>query len=334
MKYIGLVLILAFLYLSSCKPPDKYITYGGFTQGTTWQVKFKGQPDITQSDIEKILLQADTNFSIYSDSSLISKINSNKDYTTNPCFDTLFNLSKKIWRITNGFFDITVGPLVKYWGFGPPGSEPKDTTGVDSLLLFCGMEKINLINNSVKKTDPRMFIDMNAVAQGYTVDLVAEFFEKEEIENYLVEIGGEVRAKGVNAKGVKWLVGIDRPTIGSDESNRELQEIVSVSGYSLATSGSYRKFIMKDGIMYSHTIDPHTGYPSHHKLLSVTIKARSCAEADAIATAVMAMGMENGKSFIDTNKQYEAYFIYSDSTGNYAIWMTPGFEKVITKKLE
>lgn len=331
MKIIIPIIINAILF-TFCKPPGQYITYDGFTQGTTWQVKFKGTGSITQKDIEEILLQADTNFSIYNQNSLISKINLNLPHKTNQCFDTLFRLSEKIWKITGGFFDITVGPLVKHWGFGPPGSGPKDSTGVDSLLTLCGMEKVSLVNNTVQKKSPGMFIDMNAIAQGYTVDMVADFLEENEIDNYLVEIGGEVRAKGINAKGTPWTVGIDSPKTGSDESNRELQEVVSVSGFSIATSGSYRKFIMKDGVMYSHTIDPHTGIPSHNNLLSVTMTAPTCAESDAIATAVMAMGMEKGKGFISKHPQYEAYFIYSDSTGNYAIWMTKGFKKIISKK--
>ncbi len=332
MRTLLLIFVAVLLLFTFCKPPEQYITYNGFTQGTTWQVKFQEPASITQKEIENILLQADTNFSIYNQSSLLSKINQNLPHKTNPCFDTLFRLSEKIWKISGGFFDITVGPLVKYWGFGPPGSEPKDSTGVDSLLTICGMEKVSLENNTVQKKNPGMFIDMNAIAQGYTVDMVADFLEGKEIENYLVEIGGEVRAKGINAKGISWTVGIDSPKTGSDESNRELQEIVSVSGFSIATSGSYRKFIMKDGVMYSHTIDPHTGIPSHHNLLSVTITAPTCAESDAIATAVMAMGMEKGKEFITSHPQYEAYFIYSDSTGKYALWMTKGFEKIIAGK--
>jgi thiamine biosynthesis lipoprotein len=316
--------------LFSCKTSLHYITYSGFTQGTTWQVKFEGAPEISQQDIENILQEVDSNFSIYNKQSLISKINNNEPYVTNPRFDSLFRLSERVWEMTGGFFDITVGPLVKFWGFGPPGTEAKDSTGVDSLLMICGMNKLKLENRQVIKSHPKMYLDMNAIAQGYTVDMVADFLEGKNIVNYLVEIGGEVSAKGVNAKGKPWQVGIDSPVAGSDESNRELQEIVSVSGYSLATSGSYRKFILKDGVMFSHTIDPHTGYPSHHNLLSVTITAESCAEADAIATSVMAMGMEKGKDFLKNNPGYDAYFIFSDSAGNYAVWMTEGFGKLIS----
>lgn len=332
MKCIYCFLFAAILILQACRPNEKYYTYSGFTQGTTWQVKYEGSEGITQKDFENLLYEADTNFSIYNKSSLISKINSGMPHVTGYHFDTLFRLSKQIFEQTGGYFDITVGPIVKYWGFGPPGSEIKDSSGVDSLLMICGMEKVKLENRQVIKKHPKMYIDMNAIAQGYTVDMVADFLEGKNIVNYLVEIGGEVRAKGVNAKGRPWQVGIDSPVIGSDESNRELQEIVSVSGFSLATSGSYRKFIMKDGVMYSHTIDPHTGYPSHHNLLSVTITAASCAEADAIATSVMAMGMEKGRDFLKANPRYDAYFIYSDSSGNYAVWMTEGFKKLISEE--
>lgn len=330
MKIILIAVGIVFL-LSSCDNTLNYLTYSGYTQGTTWQVKFQGSESITQKDIENILYEVDTNFSIYNKNSLISKINNNLPHLTGYHFDTLFLLSSYVTKQTNGYFDITVGPLVKYWGFGPPGSGSRDSSGVDSLLRICGMDKVKLEGSRIVKSHPAVYIDMNAIAQGYSVDMVADFLEAKNIENYLVEIGGEVRAKGINAKGKPWQVGIDVPVTGSNESNRELQEVVSVSGFSLATSGSYRKFIMKDGLMFSHTIDPHTGYPSHHNLLSVTITAGSCAESDAVATAVMAMGMENGKEFLHKNPLYQAYFIYSDSAGNYAVWMTEGFGKLISE---
>jgi len=328
----NILILISSIFILSCTTHEQYITYSGFTQGTTWQVKFNGSDKISQADIEKILQEADSNFSIYNKNSLISEINNNEQHRVTQHFDSLFFLSEKVWKLSNGFFDITVGPLVKYWGFGPPGTEMKDSTGVDSLLIICGMNKLKIENNQVIKSSPQMYIDMNAIAQGYTVDMVSDFLEGKGIENYLVEIGGEVRAKGINAKAKSWQIGIDSPVAGSDETDRELQEIVSVSGFSLATSGSYRKFIMKDGIMYSHTIDPHSGYPSHHNLLSVTIIAASCAESDAIATAIMAMGMETGKDFLKNHQQYEGYFIFSDSTGKYAVWMTDGFKKIVSGK--
>lgn len=319
----------ALLILASCK--KEYQSQSGFTQGTTYHIKYSDEATISQTEADSIFALANYSFSLYDSSSVISRINSNQAQELNESFIDLFNISQRINLSTGNYFNIAVRPLVTYWGFGPEKRTEFDSLAVDSIRQFCNMNQFEISGKTLKKKDLRAQIDLNAIAQGYTVDMLVNLIESKGIEDYLVEVGGEVRAKGKNDKGLPWQVGIDKPIEGSDESNRELQTIVSVSGASLATSGSYRKFIEKDGIKYSHTINPLTGYPSHHQLLSVTIVTPSCAEADAVATAIMAMGMEQGKIFVENNPQYEAYFIFSDNKGEFQTWMTKGFEKFISK---
>ncbi|PKP22232.1 MAG: thiamine biosynthesis protein ApbE [Bacteroidetes bacterium HGW-Bacteroidetes-21] len=331
MKYFTQIVFFLSMLLITASCKKNYQTISGFTQGTTYQIKFSEDAQINQAETDSILSLVDETFSVYNTNSIITKINENKEVGLNEPFIDLFKLSQRITKTTNNYFNLAVRPLVTYWGFGPEKRTEFDSTAVDSILQFCDFNLFQLQDNKIVKKDPRSQLDVNAIAQGYSVDMVVNYLELMKIENYLVEIGGEVRAKGINAKGQPWQVGIDKPVEGSDESNRELQAIVSVSDFSLATSGSYRKFVEKDGVKYSHTINPNSGYPSHHNLLSVTITAPECGEADAVATAIMAMGMDKGKEFMQENTQYEAYFIFSDEKGNYQTWMTKGFGKYLSE---
>ncbi|NSW45411.1 MAG: FAD:protein FMN transferase [Bacteroidales bacterium] len=307
-----------------CKQPNKeYIFIEGFTQGGSFHIKYQPNPDsIPVQEIYKLLNAISASLSIYDSSSIISRINRN-DSTVEPdrYFIEIFRNSYKIYQQTDGAFDITVAPLVRYWGFLPKDTMIKNSQTIDSLLQYVGMHKVHLKENKIIKDYPQIQFDVNAIAQGYTVDKLAMLLESKKIKNYMVEVGGEVKVKGVNPNGEKWKVGVDKPIENSDETNRELQTILSITDISLATSGSYRKFVELNGTKYSHTINPHTGYPTHHHLLSATILSKSCTDADALATAIMVMGLEKGKQFILENK-LSAFLIYSEDSGKLKTWMT------------
>ena len=208
-----------------------------------------------------------------------------------------------------------------------------DSTLIDSLLQYVGMDKVSLNGNKLMTEKSGMMLDMNAIAQGYAVDVLAEFFETENIKNYLVEIGGELRTSGKNRFGLDWRVGIDKPIDGLQLPGVQMQAIVQISGKSLATSGNYRRFYEEDGIKYSHTIDPSTGYPVQHGLLSATVVASDCMRADAYATAFMVMGYEKARRFLEEHTHLDAYLIYNDEMGEYRVWYTPGMEIMLSEEL-
>jgi thiamine biosynthesis lipoprotein len=233
--------------------------------------------------------------------------------------------------MTNGAFDITVGPLVSAWGFGPDDHKNFTAEKRDSLMKLVGMENISLVNGHVIKSDPGIKLDVNAIAQGYSVDVVCRYFRSLGILNCLVEIGGEVRAIGTKADAL-WRIGIDRPEDNNMVPGQSLQAIIKISDKAVSTSGNYRKFYVEDGIKYSHTIDPKTGYPSKNKLLSATIIADDCTMADGIATACMVMGKEKAIDFITSHPGLSAYFVFSDDSGNFKTWMSDDLKKSITEE--
>lgn len=325
MKTITLIFISLILFLS-CKK-NEYISIEGIAQGGMFRIKYKPNPDtINVKDIYKILQEINSTLSLYDSNSIISRINRN-DTTVelNRYFTEIFREAYLAYQQTEGVFDITIAPLVQYWGFIPKDNTPQKTPKLDSLLNFVGMDKIHIQGNKIIKKHSEIKLDMNGIAQGYTVDKLSMFLESKNIKNYMIEVGGEVKVKGKNPKNELWKVGIDKPIENSNEFNREIQNILPITDISLATSGSYRKFIEKDGVKYSHIVNPRTGSPTFHRLLSVTILNKSCTYADAIATAIMVMGLESGKKFIKENN-ISAFLIYSDEKGNYQTWATKDIE--------
>ena len=219
--------------------------------------------------------------------------------------------------------------MVNAWGFGFKNKEEMTKSKVDSVLQFVGCDKIKYNDSIIIKNDSRTMLYMNGIAQGYSVDVVAEFLEKKGITNYLVEIGGEVKTKGFNKQGKEWKIGIDKPFDNNNLPGENLQAIIKLSNKSLATSGNYRKFYEKDGIKYSHTIDPKTGYSVNHSLLSATVIADDCITADALATAFMVMGLDKAFELVAKLPNIEAYFVYSDENGDYQVKMTPSMKESI-----
>lgn len=329
---IFLFLALLFVFFSCNQKKQKYVFIEGFTQGSSFHIKYEPNPDsVSVQEIYKLLNNISASLSLYDSNSIISRINKNDSLVkADRFFIEVFRESYKIYQQTEGLFDITVAPLVKYWGFLPKDTNVEKSMVIDSLLMLVGMDKVHLKNDYIVKDNPAIQFDMNAIAQGYTVDKVAMLLESKNIKNYMVEVGGEVKVKGVNPEGGLWKVGVDKPIENSDETSRELQSILLLTDVALATSGSYRKFVELNGVKYSHTINPVSGYPTHHNLLSVTILASTATMADALATAIMVMGLEKGKRFVLENK-LNAYFIFSDDSGKLNTWMTKDLEKKVQK---
>ncbi len=328
-KIKDLVFIIPLMILLSCGRNEKrMITYTGFAQGGTFSIKFFALADTTtlKHGIDSILSEINHTASTYDKNSIISKVNSNQNVDLNNDFIQLFNKSTEVSDSTNGCFDITVGELVRRWGFGFKTNSLPTKQTVDSLLKFVGYKNVSLRENRLIKKFPETHIDFNAIAQGYTVDLVAEYFLQHGCTNFIVEIGGEVRANGTKTGNKPWVVGIEKPA-PTDSSERTIQQKVVLRNQSISTSGNYRKYFIKDGIKYSHEIDPQTGYPIHHSLLSVSIIADDCTTADAYCTAFMVMGINGSKNFLKSHPGIEAYFIYSDSTNTNQIYYTPNFFK-------
>ncbi|HUX57451.1 MAG TPA: FAD:protein FMN transferase [Bacteroidales bacterium] len=331
-----LLLLLLFLIITpACK--DKipvFANFAGFTQGTTYSVVYDNRknitPELLKVDVEKILHNFDLSLSIYLDSSIISKINRNEDAIPDSFFVEVFNRSLLISEMTRGAFDITVGPLVRAWGFGPDAHKSFAIEKRDSLMKLVGMDKVSIINGHLIKSDTGISLDVNAIAQGYSVDVICRYFDNLGILNYLVEIGGEVRAKGTKA-GAHWRIGIDRPEENNMSPGESLQAIIKISDKALATSGNYRKFYVEDGIKYSHTIDPRTGYPAKNRLLSATIIADDCTMADGIATACMVMGTDSAIMFINRNPQLSGYLVFSDDNENFKTWISDNLKSSVSE---
>lgn len=323
------------LFVIACNDkPASIDSFAGFAQGTTYSVVYENNKKISpvelKAEVEKILSDFDMSLSLYKDSSVITRLNRNEDVVPDKYFIEVFKQSVLISEMTGGAFDITVGPLVKAWGFGPDSRKNFSETKLDSLMKLIGMDKVSLVNGRLIKTDPDIKIDVNAIAQGYSVDVLCDYFDKKGFKNYLIEIGGEVRAKGTKA-GAHWRIGIDKPVDDNNSPGETLQAIIRISGKALATSGNYRKFYVEDGIKYSHTIDPKTGYPAKNRLLSATIIADDCATADAIATACMVMGKETAIEFINNHPEFSAYFVYSDDSGNFSTWYSESLKEFISE---
>ena len=312
--------------------------------GTFYHITYQSEENL-HDEILAELQRVDQSLSMFNDSSTISRINRNEavDLSADSLFVEVYAMARRIAEDTDGAFDITVAPLVNAWGFGFKNEQMPSETAVDSLRAFVGYQKVSLVEGksqfniqhstfNIQKSDPRTMLDCSAIAKGFGCDLVGRLFRQKGIENYMIEIGGEVVVGGVNEEGEKWHIGVAKPEEAPEKSNNELQTILElplssphlVEAFSaLATSGNYRNFYVKDGKRYAHTIDPRTGHPVQHSILSATVIADNCATADAYATAFMVLGLDEAKRILDRHPDLLAYLIYTDSTGNYAIWHSP-----------
>ena len=333
MKFKFLLFLAILVWISSCNPVSKgeYYKLQGFTQGTTYSLTYQHATlSDLQAEIDSILRAFDSSLSSYDSTSIISGINRNvPGVLTDSMFRAVFRESSRVYQVSGGAFDITLAPVINAWGFGPGRQQDVDSAMVDSLLQYVGMDKVSLVGDRVHKTDPHVKLNVNAIAQGYSVDVVSAYLEDLGCKNYMVEIGGEIRTRGMNPKGNFWRIGVDRPEEGNMIPGKQLQVIISMHNRSLATSGNYRKFYEKEGVMITHSIDPATGFPKASNLLSVSILAEKCMTADAYATACMVMGLEKAKNFVENQKGVDAFLIYGDEFGNYQVWHTDGMKKYI-----
>lgn len=334
MKLSGLF-ILVIVFLVACQPKkSEYFKVSGFAQGTTYHITYENTPNQDYSTaIDSILKAFDKSLSIYDSTSIISRMNNN-DTTVraDDWFVDVFNKSAEVYKTSEGAFDITVGPVVNAWGFGKGPELKHDTAYIDSLLQFVGMDKVRLEGRKLIKKYPGVKLDVNALAQGYSVDVICDFLKSKGIPNYLVEIGGEVRGKGINAQGKLWQIGIDRPKDNNFSPGDDLQAIVQIDNKALATSGNYRAFYVENGVKYSHEINPKTGFPARNTLLSTSVVCSDCVTADAYATAFLVMGLEKSKELVNRLKGIDVYFVYSNPEGKYETFYTDGMKKMIVEQ--
>lgn len=326
-----LAVIPVMMQISCESGKGDYYTVQGFTQGTSYRVTYQHRGELPMKErVDSVLRTFDLSLSAYEPESVISRINQNREgVRTDSFFRTLFRESARIYQQTGGAFDITLGPVINAWGFGPGAQVEVDSALVDSLLQYVGMEKVALAGDSIWKSHPAVQLNVNAIAQGYAVDVVGQFLASLGCRNYMVEIGGEIRTRGVNPKGSLWRIGVDRPEFGSMIPGRQLEAIIRMNDRSLATSGNYRKFYEKNGIRITHSIDPATGFPRESRLLSATVLTDDCMTADAFATACMVMGLDRARAFVEEQKHTDAFFIYGDDTGAYQVWYTDGLRKYL-----
>lgn len=334
MKFIGLALFVL-LFLTACQPKKReYVKISGFAQGTTYNITYENSTNEDYSqDIDSILKAFNRSLSIYDSTSVISRINNNDPTVeADDWFIQVFKKSAEVNASSGGAFDITVGPVCKVWGFGNGPVMKHDTAYIDSLLQFVGMDKVQLEGRKVIKKYPGVKLDVNAIAQGYSTDLVCDFFKSKGLKNYLVEIGGEVRGSGTNAKDQFWHIGIDRPKEDNMMPGSDLQAIVEMNNKALSTSGNYRSFFVEKGVKYAHTIDPKTGFPARNTLLSASVVCDDCMTADAYATTFMVLGVEKSKMLLSKLHGIEVYFVYTNVQGNYEVFFTEGMKAMILEQ--
>ncbi|GAB3018834.1 FAD:protein FMN transferase [Bowmanella dokdonensis] len=290
--------------LVACSPAPTESVLSGNTMGTTYHIKFVNQPGLDeqqlQADIDQALLRVNKLMSTYDPESELSRFNRWQSTEPFPLSqETLMVMreAKRLGELSGGLLDITVGPLVNLWGFGPrarPETIPTQTL-IDTTRDQTGLDKLIVEESSARKTQPQLYVDLSTIAKGYGVDVVADLMESRDLSSYLVEIGGEMRLAGHKANGADWRVAIEKPVSGE----RAVQQIISVGNNGLATSGDYRNYYEEGGVRYSHLIDPTTGYPIQHNLVSVTVVHPSCMTADGLATAISIMGPERGLAFAE-----------------------------------
>lgn len=330
---ISISFLITMLFIASSCTKKEYVRNEGMIFGTTYHIIYEHDKDI--HDLIKIRFnEYDASMSTYNKSSLISRVNRNETDTTDTLLSNVITKAYEFNRLSDGQFDITIAPLANAWGFGFANAENITPSLIDSLLQITGMDKIRLENGKIIKDDPRIKLETSALAEGYGVDVIGVLLEQNGITNYMIEVGGEVRMRGLNPKGTKWNIGIDKPIDDPTAENREIQIILNLTDCSVSTSGNYRKFFVKDGKKYSHSINPKTGYPVDNTLLSTTVIAPNTITSDGMATTLTLLGVEKAMKLAESLPDIEAYFIYSDSTGNMQTAMTEGFEKLIKKEAE
>ena len=311
---LPIVVVTLVLFFAFRNPANGKLTYhknSGFVFGTSYNITYQSDRDY-EDNIKAILDSIDYSLSPFNEKSIITAVNNNKNVDVNDDFIKVFTLAKEVNKETSGAFDITVAPLVNVWGFGfKNGKFPTDEE-IDSIKSFVGFDKVRLEGRKVVKDDPRIMLDCSAIAKGYAVDKVADMLRGKGIKNFLVEIGGEIVVSGLNAQNHEWSIGITKPVDDSLSVNSDLQMVMKITNRAMATSGNYRNYYIKDGHKYAHTISPTTGKPAESDMLSATVIAPTCAEADAYATAFMVIGKERALGILQRQKDKRYILIYDN----------------------
>lgn len=324
------ILIVGTIWITRQQHATPYQHDEGFVFGTIYHITYQSDKNY-QKEIEAELKKVDQSLSPFNKTSIISRINRNENVAVDEMFKEVFNLAENISKETDGAFDITVAPMVNVWGFGFKQGITPSKEVIDSLKAIVGFHKVALVDGHVKKQNPNTMLDCSAIAKGYGSDIVARFLKSKGIENYMVEIGGEVVTRGNSEKRVPWRIGVNKPTDDSLNTNTELQTVLNVTDKAMATSGNYRNFYYKNGKKYAHTIDPKTGYPVQHNILSATVIADNCATADAYATSFMVLGMNGAQKILTKHPDLLAYLIYSDDKGKMQVWYSPSMKKILAE---
>lgn len=321
------------LLFTGCKNQKQYFEESGSVFHTLYHIKYESDKALTEK-IDNELQKFNLSLNPFNPNSTIAKVNRNEPVEVDEWFKEVFNKSMEVSKNSDGVFDITCAPLVNLWGFGFSKKDSITPEMIDSLKTFVGYQKVRLEGNKVIKDDPRLLLNCSAIAKGYSSDIIARLLEREGVENYMVEIGGEVTMKGVNPKGECWRIGINKPEDDSTGIRNEIEEVVQLCKKGgVATSGNYRNYYVKDGKKYAHTIDPRTGYPAEQSILSATIVANDCMTADAYATAFMAMGLDKARQMAEKLPEIEYYVIYADENGKHRIEYSKGMIQYLPQRL-
>lgn len=327
-----LLIFISSVFLFACSAEHKEVrneqSFGGEAQGTTYTVKYIGleQAELPTT-VDSLLNAIDASMSTYIESSTISKLNNGDSAIIEPIFMEVFLLSKKINSETDGAFDPTLAPIIEAWGFDFAEAKSMDTNKVNELMKLCGFEQFILEGNVLHKKTKEAKLNFNAIAQGYSVDLIGQLLKDRGIKDYYVELGGEVIVSGLNRDSVAWRIGIDKPE--GQNLERKLSAIVNLKNQAMVTSGNYRKFVEVDGKKYSHSINPKSGFPTADSLLSATIISREAAVADAMATACMVKGYEDCKDFVSKRKELGAILIYANAKGELITFITENLKSQV-----
>ncbi|HBG40634.1 MAG TPA: thiamine biosynthesis protein ApbE [Porphyromonadaceae bacterium] len=326
--------------LTSCKQKGenkkdyRYFHEQGEIFHTAYHIKYTYDRSLGEEIVDE-LHRFEVSLNPFMENSIISKVNRNEPVQLDSFFIRVFNKAEEVSGVSDGKFDITVSPLINAWGFGFDNPDNVTPETIDSLKEFVGYRKISIdAKGNIVKTDPRVQLNMSAIAKGYSCDVIARLLQRHGIENYLVEIGGEIVAKGINEKGECWRIGIDKPTDDQTPASQELQTVLLLCDKSMATSGNYRNYYIKDGKKYAHTIDPYTGYPSENEMLSATVLADDCMTADAYATVFMVAGLNESVKLARTLPGLHYFFIYAKADGTTGVAYSDGFEEFFADKLD
>ena len=323
------ILMIGLMALSSCVRQPRKMVLQGLAQGSYYSIiYFDTEGRNFQYEIDSIFQAVDRSVNLWVDSSVISKVNRNEEVTLDDIFIDNFNIAQKAAQLSDGYFDPTISPIVAAWGFSYKSGDSLTPQLIDSLRQLVDYRKVCIKNGKVVKEHPAIQLDFNAIAQGYTSDMIASFLETQGIKDYLVDTGGEIMARGGKTNGQPWIVGIEKPAKNWD-SEQEVQTRVVLRDKGLVTSGSTRKYVERDGKRYSHCIDPKTGYPVEHQVLSVTVMADNSVWADALASIGMVMGMKRSLPLIEAMDGVEAYYIFVNGQNEMETYATEGFKALI-----